>query len=168
MYVKYFTHGSLSRAEWHILRCVLYCASPISVLIVSLTFDTGTKQASQNLLNIHIHIDVVVVLLISTQEPNKHHKIFWIFIILLYFWFGKRSQTSLYFLRIFERYILEWMTTIKHFFRKMQKWFGLMVVVVIAAGEGELCNNGWDETHDIFCVLLFLPSPHRHLDYRDH
>ena len=30
----------------------------------------------------------------------------------------------------------------KCFFRKMQIWFGLMVVAVFAAGEGELCNNG--------------------------
>ena len=133
---------------------------------------------------------------LSTQEPNKHNKIFWIFIFLLmlllccwfrhrnqtgiaksfeysliqllYFWFGKTSQTSLYHLRIDEWYILEWMTTTKCFFRKMQIWFGLMVVAVFAAGEGELCNNGWDEIHDIFCVLLFPPSPHRHLDYWDH
>ena len=37
--------------------------------------------------------------LFLTQEPNKHRKIFWIFIftlmLLLYFWFRHRNQTSI-------------------------------------------------------------------------
>ena len=106
-------------------------------------FDTGTKQASQNLLNIH--------------------------------WFScctfdleKRAKQVFTICGLMKDISLEWMIITKCLFRKMQIWFGLMVVAVFAAGEGELCNNGWDEIHDIFCVLLFPPSPHRHLDYWDH